>query len=287
MYKHRTVHVLSDEDDGIQQIQQLAQFAKLMDSEVCLLAHINSRIFQIAGPDKLALDEARQKVIRVEATLDKAEIETGKSELTMQNLVDSSRLYCDASGADCIAMVVPSKVGRLSGHKKKIATTAQQNVLLLREAGQLPPNKVVCPVDGSPASAKGLRQAVMMAFAWGAHLQVVSVLGTPRLFASPKFGIDYPVSYNEIEAHIAHQEKHMAEFIDRHLQNSDGVAIEYLTDVTASEGILSFLAQQPQAFLVMGVAARDRFSSAILGNTSYQVATKAQNSTLLVRNNTY
>lgn len=287
MYEHRTLHVVGDDDNAENQTQQLAEFADLMESQVSLLGHINSRIFQLSSPDSEALEKSKRALNAVAEKLEARDISIGSRELTMQNLVESGRLMADAVGADCISMAIEDKTGRLSGYQKKLATTAEQNVLLLREAGTLPPTSIVCPIDGSPASAKGLRQAVMMAFAWEAQLKVVSVLGTPRLFASPKFGVDYPVSYDQIEAHTEKEKQHMAGFIDRHLATTENVEIHYLNGISASEGILSFAATDSSALLVLGVAARDRFSSAVLGNTSYKVATKAANSTLLVRNNTY
>lgn len=287
MYQHRMIHVLGDDDNGIQLADQLAEFAELMDSDVAVLAHINSRIFQLSSPDKEALNETKAKVEELLTFLESKKVITSANELTMQNIVDASRLYAEARGADCISLMVTEAGGRLSGNKKKIATSALQNVLLLRESGELPPKTVICPIDGSPASAKGLRQALMFAFAWDAKLQLISILGTPRLFASPTFGIDYPVSYGEIEAHVEKEKELIGGFIERHVPDINEISVEYRSGAAASSGILNFLSEDPRAFLVMGVAARDRFSSAVLGNSSYQVATRAANSTFLVRNNSY
>lgn len=287
MYQHRTVHVLGNEASDLLVLDQLVEYANAMDSEVSLLAHINSRLLQLKEADADAIAAAENRAEKVSGYLHQHHIKTGAHELTLQNLVNSSALFENSLGADCVSMTLTEHGGKLSGAKKAIATRSDRNVLLLRQGGKIPPNVIICPVDGSPASAKGLRQALILAQIWDAKLHVVSVLGTPRLYASPSFGLDYPVSYDQIEAHINREQKVIGDFIDRHLPTPDAAEVVYLENTFSSEGICEYGRQYPDALLVMGVAGRDRFASAVLGNTAYQVAVRARNTTLLVRGNSY
>lgn len=287
MYQHRTIHVLGDENSDLAVLEQLVGYADALDSEVSLLCHINSRILQFRNPDENAVIVAENRSEKVSGYLHRHDIKTGAHELTVQNLVDGCALFADTRGADCISMSVTEKSGKLTGAKKTIANRSERNVLLMREGGAIPPEMIICPVDGSPASSKGLRQALMLANIWDAKLRIVSVLGTPRLYASPNFGLDYPINYPEIEAHLEREKVVIGEFIDRHLPDENAAEIEYLHTTFASEGVCIYGADYKDALLVVGVAARDRFASAVLGNTAYKIAVNAANSTLLVRNNSY
>lgn len=287
MYQDRTIHVLGDETSDLALMDQLVCYADIMDSEVSLLGHINSGLFQNAEAKAAAIAAAEDRSQKVLKYLHKQQVKTGKHELTVQSLTNASGLFAQNQSADCISLNLYNDNGRLRGPKKAIANRVEQNVLLLRNAGIAPPKTILCPVDASPASAKGMRQALMLANAWNAKLVLLAVLGTPRLYASPSFGLEYPISYQQIEAHIDNERKVIAAFISRHVPDINAVEVEYLQDSVASEGIVAYGKEHADAFLVLGVAARDRFASAILGNTAFKIAVNAVNTTLLVRNNSY
>ena len=156
---------------------------------------------------------------------------------------------------------------------------AQQPVLAVHPGREAQFQSILCPVDGSAVSLRGLRNAVRLAKAFQGRLVVLMVVPTPSWLTSTMEIGQFPDS-------VEHDRAWRKEF-DAHIANFDFDGVQWSKEVRTghvAQEIAAAAAEHGSDVIVMGSTGRTGLAGIVMGSVARRVLQRLPCSLLTVKN---
>ncbi len=198
------------------------------------------------------------------------------------SVVDQILRKADEIEADMIILGAghPDDDGTVSSgpNVEAVMQRAHQPVLVIRPETPLALQKILCPFDGSETSLRGLKNAIRLAQAFQAQLQVLSVVPQVNwITAAAEVG-----SFSNVHEQYSQQ---WEESFHAALRKTDFGGVNWSSEVrtgSASQEILAAATAMAADLIVMGATGKSGVTRMLLGSTTRRVLRKLPCSLLVV-----
>lgn len=175
----------------------------------------------------------------------------------------------------------PHRLGALAS---KCLRKAPVPVLIVDDRQREPFSKVVCAVDYSDTSKRGIQHAIHIANLDQAHLDFLHVYIPPSSFQSPESGIML-MGFEGIADYPQAAEQSLRDFVEPLASQIQTHPIRYsvVDHMSVGRGIVNHLKETAADLLILGTHGRTGWRNLLLGTTAEHIFHKIPCSTLAVK----
>jgi universal stress protein E len=225
----------------------------------------------------LLMQPVLEKLAVHQVTVTQSAVKSGSAATTIVNVAQEWNADLIVIGAGERKLPVESSIGPIA---EAVITHALQPVLAVRPGSpQISFKRILCPVDQSSASARGLQKAVRFAKAFGAELVVLSVVPEVSWLTAV-------VETGEVlDAKSEYAQEWNREF-EQFLQSADLSGTHWKPELRSGvphEQIVAAAREQNSDLIVMGATGNPGLLQALLGSTTKRLLQRLPCSLLAVK----
>lgn len=249
-------------------IGTVVKLASTFNSQLILLHVIPGFAEDLPVPMEQAREASARHLDRLKSRLEKQGVVVGAEIVTNGSLFDQIAHFAYEQDVNVIVIGSGGTAGDEHGHRtgttvERVIRKATRPVWVVREAVTAL-EKILCPVDFSPASERALKNAIHLSRAFGAELFVLNVVKHLAGFAL------YGLTEREREHALGQQEETFQEF----LKDFDLHSVNWSKSIREGKPhreIIACAKEWPADLLVMGSVGRTGLSKILLGSVAARV----------------